>query len=88
LLFKWQILEKEYKPSLEEFSILHEFRDLFVDKIPKLPPRRDIDLSIDLLPRSASISKAPYRMTLPELTELKIHLQELCLALGSTSLFR
>ena len=49
----------------------------FVDEISELPPRREIDLSIDLLPGSAPISKAPYRMSLPELTELKIQLQEL-----------
>ena len=48
-----------------------------LDEIPKLPPRRDIDFSIDLLPRSTPISKAPYQMSLPELIELKIQLQEL-----------
>jgi hypothetical protein len=71
------ILEKENKPNLEYFTVLHEFRDLFVDKISELPPRTGIDFSIDLLPRSIPISKAPYRMNLPELTELKIQLQEL-----------
>ena len=50
---------------------------MFVDEIPKLPPRREIDFSIDLLLRSSPISKAPYRISLPELTELKIQLQEL-----------
>jgi hypothetical protein len=69
------LLEKEDKPSLEDFTVLREFRDLFVDEIPELPPRREMDFSIDLLPRSAPISKAPYRMSLPELTELKIQLQ-------------
>jgi hypothetical protein len=45
-----------------------------VDEILELPPRREIEFSIDLLPDSAPISKAPYRMSLPELTELKIQL--------------
>jgi hypothetical protein len=71
------LLEKEDKPKLEDFVVLHEFRDMFVDEIPELPPRREIDFSIDLLPRSAPISKEPYRMSLPELTELKIQLQKL-----------
>ena len=48
-----------------------------LDEIPKLPRRRDIDFSIDLLPGSTPISKAPYQMSLPELIELKIQLQEL-----------
>jgi hypothetical protein len=65
------------KPKLEDFVVLCDFKDMFVDEIPELPPRREIDFSIDLLPGSAPISKAPYRMSLPELTELKIQLQEL-----------
>jgi hypothetical protein len=71
------LLEKEDKPKLEDFVVLRELRDMFVDEIPELPPRREIDFSIDLLPESTPISKAPYRMSLPELTELKIQLQEL-----------
>jgi hypothetical protein len=59
---------------------------MFVDEIPELPPRREIDFFIDLLPGSTPISKAPYRMSLPELTELKIQLQELLdKAMGSTN---
>jgi hypothetical protein len=41
-------LEKENKPSLKDFEFLHGFRDVFVGEIPKLPPRREIDFSIDL----------------------------------------
>jgi hypothetical protein len=59
------MLEKEDKPSLENFTIPHEFKDLFVDKKPELPPKREIDFSIDQLPGSTPISKAPYRMSLP-----------------------
>jgi hypothetical protein len=44
------LLEKEDKPKLEDFVVLREFRDMFVDEIPELPPRREIDFSIDLLP--------------------------------------
>ena len=62
---------------MEDFVVLCDFRDIFVEEIPELPHRREIDFSIDLLPSSAIISKAPYRMSLPELTELKIQLQEL-----------
>jgi hypothetical protein len=62
---------------LKDFVVLRDFRDMFVDEIPELPPRREIDFSIDLLPSSSPISKVPYQMSLPELTELKIQLQEL-----------
>jgi hypothetical protein len=71
------LLEKENKPKLEDFAVLREFIDMFVDEILELPPRREIDFSIDLLPGSAPISKTPYRMSLPEMTKLKVQLQEL-----------
>ena len=64
------MLEKESKPSLEEFVVLHGFIDVFVDEILELTPKREIDFSIDLLHGSALISKAPYRMSLPELKEI------------------
>jgi predicted aspartyl protease len=62
------LLEKEVKPKLEDFPVLFEFRHMFVDEIPELNPRREIDFSIDLLLGSTPISKSPYRMSLPELT--------------------
>jgi hypothetical protein len=71
------LLEKEDKTKLEDFVVLREFKDMFVYEIPELPPRRKIDFSIDLLPGSSPISKAPYQMSLLELPELKIQLQEL-----------
>jgi hypothetical protein len=37
------LLEKKDKPKLEDFVVLGEFRDMFVDEIPELPPRREID---------------------------------------------
>jgi hypothetical protein len=71
------LAENEDKQKLEDFAILHDFKDMFVDEIPELPPTREIDFSIDLLPSFAPISKMPYRMSLLELIELKIQLQEL-----------
>jgi hypothetical protein len=54
------LLEEVDKLKLEDFAILHDFRDMFVDEIPELNPRREIDFSIDLLPGLAPISKEPY----------------------------
>jgi hypothetical protein len=68
------VLEKENKPDLEDFVVLHDFKYVIVEEIPELPPRREIEFSIDLLPGSTPISKEPYRMSFPELTELKIQL--------------
>ena len=59
------------------FHVLQEIGDVFLDEIPKLPPKRDIDFTIDLVPGAAPVSKTPYRMSTPESLELKMQLQEL-----------
>jgi hypothetical protein len=68
------MLERERIPSLEDYAVLQRFKDVFVEEIPKLPPRREIDFSIDILSGSTPIPKEPYRMSLPKLTGLKIQL--------------
>ena len=50
---------------------------MFPDAIPGLPPKRDIDFTIELVPGVAPVSKTPYKMSTPEMLELKIQLQEL-----------
>ena len=52
-------------PRLEGFHVLHEFRDVFPDEIPGLPPKRDIDFIVHIVPRVAQVSKTPYRMSTP-----------------------
>ena len=50
----------------------------FPDEIPGIPTKRDIDFTIELVPRvAAPLSKTHYRMNTPELLELKMQLQEL-----------
>jgi len=63
--------------SLEIYPVLSEFPDVFPKELPGLPPKREIDFSIELKPGTEPISKAPYRMTTPELRELQVQLQEL-----------
>ncbi|RVW32567.1 Transposon Ty3-I Gag-Pol polyprotein [Vitis vinifera] len=42
-----------------------------------LPPEREVEFTIDLVPGTGPMSKAPYRMAPVELKELKVQLQEL-----------
>jgi hypothetical protein len=51
--------------------------DVFPDELSGMPPDRDIEFTIELQPRTAPISKRPYRMPPAELAELKKQLQEL-----------
>ncbi|XP_057250619.1 uncharacterized protein LOC130591352 [Beta vulgaris subsp. vulgaris] len=62
--------------SLSDIPIVKEYPDVFPEDIPGMPPQREIDFSIDLIPGAAPISKAPYRMAPAELQELKKQLDE------------
>jgi hypothetical protein len=63
--------------KLENIPIVSKCPEVFPKDLPRLPPDREIEFSIDLLPGSDLISKAPYRMAPAELKELKEQLQEL-----------
>ena len=63
--------------KLESVPVVCEFPDVFPEELPGLPPIREVEFSIDLLPGTAPISIAPYRMAPTELKELKAQLQEL-----------
>lgn len=62
---------------LENIPIVQEFTDVFPKEIQGLLPRRHIDFTIELVPGASPISRAPYQMSVLELTELKMQLQEL-----------
>ena len=62
---------------LEDYQVFQEFRDVFPDEIPWIPPKRNIDFTIELVPRVASVSNIPYKMSTPKMLELKMQLQEL-----------
>ena len=62
---------------LENVPVVREFLDVFPDDLPGLPPERETDIPIDLVPSTAPISLPPYRMAPAELKELKAWLQEL-----------
>ena len=78
-LYVAHILEEKKNeiPRLEDFYVLQEFRDLFPDQIPRIPPKRDIDFTIELVLGAAPVSKTPYRMSTTERLEIKMQLQEL-----------
>ena len=78
-LYVAHILEdsRDENPRLEDYQVLQEFKDVFPDEIPGIPPKRDIDFTIELVPGEALVSKAPYRMSTQEMLELKMQLQDL-----------
>ena len=62
---------------LEDVPVVREFLDVFPDDLPGLPPLRETDFPIDLVPGTAPISLPPYKMAPAELKELKAQIQEL-----------
>jgi hypothetical protein len=51
---------------------LRDYKDVFLEEVPGLPPRRDIEFSIELVPGAMPMSRTPYRISTPELVEFKL----------------
>jgi hypothetical protein len=63
--------------KISELPIVRDFANVFPEELLGLPSDREIEFTIDLVPSTGPISKAPYRMAPLELRELKEQLQEL-----------
>src|SRR6202163_2243704 len=59
-------------------SLLQKYSDVFPDDLPPgLPPERDVDHRIELIPGSEPPVRSPYRMSIAEQDEIKKQLAEL-----------
>jgi hypothetical protein len=67
---------EEIKPS-EAINVVSEFLDVFPEELPGMPPERKVEFAIELIPGTAPISKRAYRVSGPELVELKKQIDEL-----------
>ncbi|PBO41484.1 hypothetical protein CKX42_26525, partial [Escherichia coli] len=56
-------------PYFQSVPIVREFPEVFPDDLPKVPPEREIDFGIDIIPDTRPISIPPYRMAPAELKE-------------------
>ncbi|WVZ70796.1 hypothetical protein U9M48_019433 [Paspalum notatum var. saurae] len=61
---------------IKKIPVVSEFPDVFPEELPGLPPDRNVEFAIELVPGTALVSKRPYRMAPDELKELKTQLQE------------
>jgi hypothetical protein len=57
--------------------VVTEFPDVFLEELPGMPPDRDIEFVIDLMPSTIPIYKSPYRTATPELADIKEDIKEL-----------
>ncbi|GJU76107.1 putative nucleotidyltransferase, ribonuclease H [Tanacetum coccineum] len=77
-LFLAQVTKKELKERrLEDVPVIQDFPKVFPEELPGLPPPRQVEFRIDLIPCVAHVARAPYRLAPSEMKELSKQLQEL-----------
>nr|GEZ79801.1 putative reverse transcriptase domain-containing protein [Tanacetum cinerariifolium] len=71
------IKDKSEEKRLEDVPIVRDFLKVFPEDLPGLPPTRQVEFQIDLIPGAALVARAPYRLTPSEMKELSDQLQKL-----------
>nr|GEU34961.1 putative reverse transcriptase domain-containing protein [Tanacetum cinerariifolium] len=77
-VFVAQVIEKKSEDKrLENIPVVKEFPDVFSEDLPSLPPVRQVEFQIDLIPEAAPVACTPYRLAPSEMQELSDQLQEI-----------
>ncbi|GKE54263.1 putative reverse transcriptase domain-containing protein, partial [Tanacetum coccineum] len=69
--------DKSGEKRLEDVPIVRDFPEVFPEDLSGLPPTRQVEFQIDLIPGAAPVARAPYRLAPSEMKELSEQLQEL-----------
>ncbi|GKA04561.1 putative reverse transcriptase domain-containing protein [Tanacetum coccineum] len=69
--------DKSEEKRLKDVPIIREFPEVFLEDLPGLPPARQVEFQIDLVPGTAPVAQAPYRLAPAEMQEFSTQLQEL-----------
>ncbi|GKA33529.1 putative reverse transcriptase domain-containing protein [Tanacetum coccineum] len=73
-----RVMEKKTdEKRLEDILVVREFPEFFLKDLPGLPPIRQVEFQIDLIPGAAPVARAPYRLAPSKMQELSNQLQEL-----------
>ncbi|GJS60467.1 putative reverse transcriptase domain-containing protein [Tanacetum coccineum] len=78
-LFLAQVMVKETedklkKKRLKDVSTIRDFSEVFPEDLPGLPPIRQVEFQIDLVPCAAPVARAPYRLAPSKMEELSTQL--------------
>ena len=85
---------KKVEPCLLDIPTICDYLNVFPEELPGLPPQREIEFAIDVVPSVTPASITPYRIALVELKELKLQLQEVlekgfirfeCITMGNSN---
>ncbi|GJU60151.1 putative reverse transcriptase domain-containing protein [Tanacetum coccineum] len=74
---KAEIIYHEKEQKKEDFVMVRNFPEVFLDDLSGLPPNREIEFHIDLIPGAILVAKSPYRLAPSEIEELSGQLKEL-----------
>nr|GEY26864.1 retrotransposon protein, putative, Ty3-gypsy subclass [Tanacetum cinerariifolium] len=69
--------DKSKGKRLEDLPVVQEFPEVFPKDLPGIPPTRQVEFRIDLIPGAAPVARAPYRLAPSKMKELAEQLQEL-----------
>ncbi|GJV48514.1 reverse transcriptase domain-containing protein [Tanacetum coccineum] len=72
-----EIEDKSEKKRLEDVPIVQDFPEVFPEDLPGLPPTRQVEFQIDLVPGAVPVARAPYRLAPSKMKELSEQLKEL-----------
>ncbi|GJY31379.1 putative reverse transcriptase domain-containing protein [Tanacetum coccineum] len=70
------------EPKVGDISVVRDFVDVFPEDLSGLPPQRQVEFRIDLIPGATPVAKSPYRLAPSEMQELSGQLQELQIRLS------
>ncbi|GJT00486.1 putative reverse transcriptase domain-containing protein [Tanacetum coccineum] len=65
------------KRRIEDVPVVRDFPEVFPEDLPGLPPTRQVEFHIELIPGAAPVARAPYRLAPAEMKELAEQLKEL-----------
>ncbi|GKB34972.1 putative reverse transcriptase domain-containing protein [Tanacetum coccineum] len=68
---------KSKERRMIDVSVIHDFPEVFPKELPGLPPLRQVEFRIDLVPGAAPVARASYRLAPSEMKELSVQLLEL-----------
>ncbi|GJX40637.1 hypothetical protein Tco_0255627 [Tanacetum coccineum] len=69
--------DKSKGKRLEDVPVVQEFPEVFPKDLPGIPPTRQVEFRIDLVPGATPVARAPYRLAPSKMKELAEQLQEL-----------
>nr|GEV56758.1 putative reverse transcriptase domain-containing protein [Tanacetum cinerariifolium] len=72
-----EVEDKSKEKQLKDVPIVQDFLKVFPEDLPGIPPTRQVEFQIDLVPGAAPVARAPYRLASYEMKELSDQLKEL-----------